>query len=65
MGEKGQVSVVVSEVGTNGAVFPASSCNYEVSGGWVAAELYSLVHRQPTSRIGHRALLWLLTLRHK
>ena len=55
MGE-GDILVAASEIGKNGAVSQDSSCNCEVSGGYIAAEQDSLVRVRPTSGISHGAL---------
>ena len=59
VGREGGFLVGASEVGNNGAIFHvflASSCNCEVSGGWVAGVLDLIVQGQTITGISHRAL---------
>ena len=68
VGREGGFLVGASEVGNNGAIFHvflASSCNCEVSGGWVAAALYLLVQGWSTGGIIYGDMWWILTVYHK
>ena len=59
MGLESEFSVAALEVSKNGAVFhifQALSWNCEFSGGWVAAELDSIVKILSTTVISHGAL---------
>ena len=59
VGREGEFLVAAFEVVDNGAIFhvlQASSCNCGFSGGWVMAEMNSLVKGWSTSRISHSDL---------